>query len=130
MTVYIVTDGCYSDKDIVGVFLNKDKADYFEKFHTSEDGEVLEYDTIDDDFTIDVETINYYDVTLDNKGTVESCEAKTFEYIPGNGDFQETFYQAAWLHGFRGKIIADSEEQAIKIMQDKRAQWLAEEYGI
>lgn len=36
MTVYIVTDGEYSSYHIEGVFLDKDKAEYFRKFHTSE----------------------------------------------------------------------------------------------
>ena len=130
MTVYIVTDGEYSGYHIEGVFLDKDKAEYFRKFHTSENGEVETYYTIDDDYTIDVKTIDYYDIELTSKGMVKKCEAKTFEYIPGNENFQEVFYRAAWGHEFCGKIIANSAEEAIKIMQDKRAQWLAEEYGI
>lgn len=130
MTVYIVTDGEYSGYHIEGVFLDKDKAEYFRKFHTSENGEVETYDTIDDGYTIDVKTIDYYDIELTSKGMVKKCEAKTFEYIPGNENFQEVFYRAAWGHEFCGKIIANSAEEAIKIMQDKRAQWLAEEYGI
>lgn len=129
MTVYIVTDGKYSSYHIEGVFLDKDKAEYFRKFHTSENGAVEAYDTIDDDYTIDVKTIDYYDIELTSKGVVKKCEAKTFEYIPGNRNFQEVFYQA-FDNAFCGKIIANSAGEAIKIMQDKRAQWLAEEYGI
>lgn len=130
MRVYVVTDGEYPSYLIEGVFLDKDKAEYFRKFHTSENGVVETYDTIDDDYTIDVKTIDYYDIELTSKGVVKKCEAKTFEYIPGNNNFQEVFYRAAFGHEFCGKIIANSAEEAIKIMQDKRAQWLAEEYGI
>ena len=130
MTVYIVTDGEYSGYHIEGVFLDKDKAEYFRKFHTTENGEVETYDTMDDDYTINVKTIDYYDIELTSKGVVKKCTAKTYEYVPGNENFQEAFYQAIWGDDFCGKIIANSEEQAIRIMQDKRAQWLAEKYGI
>ena len=130
MTVYIVTDGEYSNYHIEEIFLDKDKAEYYCKFHTSENGAVQTYNTMDDYYEIDVKTIDYFDIELTSKGVVKKCEAKTFEYIPGNENFEETFFETIWGHGFYGKIIANSEEQAIKIMQDKRAQWLAENYGI
>lgn len=127
--VYIVTEGEYSDYHIVDVFLDKEKAEFFARFHT-DDGKVETYYTGDDEYIVKVETITFYEICLNNDGTVKKCEMETYDCIPGEDDFLECFPRTVLSDGFYGTIIADSEEQAIKIAQDKRAQWLAEKYGI
>lgn len=133
MLVYVVTSGAYSEYDIVGVFLNKEKAEYFTKFYLNglDNLRVQEFETLDDYYMVDVRTVDYYRIVITDKGELSHLEKKQWEYSPNrNGmEFEETFkYNNGF--GFVGDIIADSEEQAIKIMQDKRAEWLAEKYGV
>lgn len=133
MLVYVVTSGAYSEYDIVGVFLNKEKAEYFTKFYLNglDNLRVQEFETLDDYYMVDVRTVDYYRIVITDKGELSHLEKKQWEYSPNrNGtEFEETFIYNNGF-GFIGDIIADSEEQAIKIMQDKRAEWLAEKYGV
>lgn len=135
MVVYVVTSGCYSDYDIEGIFLEKKKAEYFAKFHLNgyNGVKVQKFDTLDDDYVVNVRTIDYYLVKLSDKGEVYKIEKKQYLYDPNQKGMEfvniETFHYRK-LEGFVGQVIADSEEQAIKIMQDKRAEWLAEKYGV
>lgn len=129
MKIYIVTDGCYSDYNIEAVFLDKEKAYNYAKLHCSEDGEVEEFETLDDYYKIITpKIIEYYTITLTTRGELISCTKHVYEQFPDMKDFQETFH----THGkkFVYDIVADSEEKAIKIARDKRAQYLAEMYGI
>ena len=50
MKIYVVTSGCYSDYGIRGVFLDKEKAELYCKYHSGcyDDFRVEEYDTADE----------------------------------------------------------------------------------
>ena len=128
MTIYVVTSGYYSDYSIEAVFLDKEKAEYYAKFHACEGGSVESYETADDDYMINTRIINFYDISMHGDGTITEIINNKYEYTPENNKFTETF--KGTRHGFVGRIIAESEEQAKKIMLDKRACWLAEKYGI
>ena len=45
--VYNYFNGC-----MLSVFLNKEKAEYFSKYHCQDISQVLEFDTSDDDYEI------------------------------------------------------------------------------
>lgn len=128
MKIYVVLSGYYSDRDIDAVFLDKEKAKYYAKFNCDESGRVEEYETMDEMYEIDVHTINYYKINMAGDGTINTITEEKYEYIPGRKKFKEVFTPN--VSGFNGTIIADSEEQAKKIMYDKRAAWLADKYGI
>ena len=128
MKIYIVTDGCYSDYSIEAVFIDKEKAYNYKKLQC-EYGEVEEWDTMDDEYkVITPKIVEYYTVTLTTKGELIDCTKRIYEQFPDMKDFKETFHTHS--KKFFYDIVTDSEEKAIKIARDKRAQYLAEMYGI
>lgn len=128
MEIYVVTSGVYSDYNIDAVFLDKKKAEYFAKFHTYGEGRIEVFESMDNDYEIDTQVINYYEIDMAGDGTIRSIDNKQYEHIPGDNKFVEKFKHTS--KGFSGLIIAESDEQAIKIMLDKRACWLAKQYGV
>lgn len=129
MKIYIVTEGCYSDYHIEEVFLDKEKAYNYARLHCSGDGHVEEFDTLDNDYEIITpKIVEYYTVILTTKGELINCTKHVYEQFPNMEDFEDTF--SIYNKKFFYNIVADSKEKAIKIARDKRAQYLAEMYGI
>ena len=130
MKIYLVSEGCYSDYRIVAVFLDEDKAKHFCKFHTDDDGHVEEFDTWDDDYKIETETMTWYEVLMYGNGTIKKIIKHKYECLPGMNNFKGQFSYDKFKSLFYGEIITDSEEQAIKIMHDNRAKYLANNFGV
>ena len=132
MKVYIVTDECSSGFRIriEAVFLDKEKAYNYCKCKCGVSGDVVEYDTYDDNYEIiPFKTYEYYRVTLSSKGYLVSCEKKVFKQYPNMWDFEESFH-LNFNQEFVCDTTADSEEEAIKIARDKRTKYLEEYFGI
>ena len=53
MTLYVITEGCYSDYHIVCIFTDKEKAENYAKYNTGFDTlNIEEYETEDDKYTV------------------------------------------------------------------------------
>lgn len=130
MKVYVVTDGNYSDYEVVGIFVDKDKANNYCELHTSLDGNVEEWDTMDEDYKIEKPNMfKYYYVELTTQGEVKQCEELIYKQLKSMDDIDTTLYET-FFGTFCCNVIADSEDKAIKITRDKRIQFLADKYGI
>ena len=119
MKVYVIEKGAYSDRHIVGVCLDKKKADEIAKaisVNIYNQAYVTEYDT--DQFIISPLrwTVGYY------------THKWSAEYDDYNLHTQYTESTALNRHNFI--VYADTKEQAIKIAQDLRAEYLAKKKGI
>lgn len=130
MKIYIVTSGCYSDYGIDAVFLSKEKAEFYAKHCAIKEDypEVEEYETSDNDIIVEEKVINYFSIKMDNHGEIISIEPKTYKYTPYDEEFKEEFYYRSPY--FFGRLAIDTEEKAIKSMQDRRAEWLACKFGV
>lgn len=128
MEVYVVTSGSYSDYTVEAVFLDKEKAECYAKFCIGDEGTVETFDTLDDCFEFDVKTVEYYQVNMDGDGSITRVAKCKYEHLSGTDEFKEKF--KCMGASFYGEIIADTKKKAIKIMQDKRAEWLADKYGV
>lgn len=132
MKVYIVTEESRSGFKIriEAVFLDKEKAYNYCKCKCGTSGDVVEYDTYDDNYEIiPFKTYEYYRVTLSSKGDLVNCERKVFKQYPNMWDFEESFH-LNFNQEFVCDTTVDSEEEAIKIARDKRVKYLSERFDI
>ena len=123
MKVYVIMKGEYSDRHVVGVALDEEKAKKIAEAMSDGfgygDAWVDEYDT--EEFT-----------TMRIRYIVDYYESGRWEVVVDDwGNYEEYTENSAAAH-YEGKYIvfAESQEQAIKIAQDMRAQELAKENGI
>ena len=130
-TVYVVTTGSYSDYKIRGVYSDRRKARIVAKAH---EGRVEPFD-LDGDyeafrdglvswyvkFEEGYEPRVYRDDTIDR--------ARHLEVYEGMDSF---FRDGAFVHPtvLRVTVFARDEAHALKIAQDKRAEYLAKEAGV
>lgn len=143
MKLYIVTAGCYSDYHIVGAFESEEKAKLYveanENDYFDEDMSYREYDTLDDRLMDINDTRKLYSVEFyvnPNTGEIVVNKLRSNRLIPGfkDGEFQE---YGRWdkrrnmhvvVHGIH--VLADYKEQALKIAQDKYAEYKAQKAEI
>ncbi len=117
MKVYVITKGCYSDYHIVGVCLDKKKAKEIAEAVSEEprslyEAYVEEYDT--DDF---VAGFRYYVNYVDGI------------WCAGIDDYDE--HRSNYAYSDKSFIVyAKDKEHAVKIAQDMRAEYLAEQKGV
>lgn len=134
MTVYVLTDGSYSDYHIIGVTLDEATAEQFAKIHqceieTFETDKIKEWSTkavwrVDYRSQFDGKTVRkvvcaYLEENIDYSDEVLN-ELRVFNFMEAGYD-DERFYMYA---------VAETKEQAIKIFTDKVAEYKAKEAGI
>ena len=128
--VYIVTAGTYSDYHIVGATLDRKQAElacevYGWKDRFGDPIDIEEYDL--DIFDGIKETDHIYRVEFDWEGGYSIKEEKVCGYInPINGVDEEDM---CWGN-YSVTVAAQDEAHAIKIAQDKRAEYLARKEDI
>ena len=120
MKVYVITKGCYSDYHIVGVSLDKERAEEIVKAVTEEPEYlykacVEEYDT--DQFN---NSSLRFLVNYDSEWTAQYDEYDCREDYKQNTCFGENSFV----------VYAKDKEHAIKIAQDMRAEYMAEKARI
>lgn len=122
MKVYVITRGSYSDYHICAVAVDKQHAERLRKLFSNrhEKADIEEYDTDD------VQTLATggarYEVRFDKNGNVS--------YIH---EYMDDYVGCRYLrHNGEFVVIVDAytEEAAIKIAAEKRAQYLAEKLGL
>lgn len=123
MKVYVIMKGEYSDRHVVGVTIDEEKAEKIADAVSDRggygygDARVVEYDT--DEFeTMRIRyTATWYE---DGEWVVESDT---------HGEYA-TYTENCILFRNTYLVYAENREQALKIAQDMRAQELAKENGI
>lgn len=129
--VYVVTDGCYSDISVVGVFSTMEAAKSF-------CDRCLSYSSIDE-FTLDDEEmtsgLNPYCVEMDEDGN--NAVARSTDWSGSDSTFVHPYWRVVRLSNepltaqtpvvvvIRTCVRARDEEHAIKIANERRAAWLA-----
>lgn len=114
MIVYVVFKGKYSDKHIVGVAIDKEKADVLKKIYSRswDEAYIEEYDT--DDPIIEYKLI--WEVRFDTvTGAVLSAEVSNDDSIHINAD--KRIYNIY--------VYADDVEEAIKLAKEHWTKYLA-----
>ena len=135
--VYIVTSGCYSDYHIITVFTDKEKAkafvDAYNSHKTSKYGDYYEIETYKvNDIDVQIMSGNaFYEVRISESGV---CSAGLVEFgfdVVSNEDIGKVVvYPGGRQSGYRVIVLAKNPEHAIKVAQDKIAQYKAEKEGL
>lgn len=124
---YVVTSGSYSDYHICGVTRNKEYAEFLCKKHTSlwEPADIETF--MDDSQKEPIEELKYlWEVNVYTKMPSKARiigSVKTSEMIGVKIDPKPWLYPNG---DFEMYVVADDEDHAIKIAQDKRAEYYAE----
>lgn len=123
MRIYVVTKGEYSDYHIVAVATNLETAVKLAKRFTdrSDEARVEEYEEASP-----VE-LPMWHVGFDADGHVTRCDAADWSnsYAYTNLNKCVSFFDRVYVH-----VEAGSEEKAIKIAAEKRAEYLAQKEGL
>lgn len=140
MKIYIVTSGEYSSYHIDGVFLDREKAEYYCAVHKyndcygySESMMVEEYDAEDDNIqATPINEIKYFKIVFDNKGNVLDYNTSPLSFIevPSKSILWENDCFIRSNNDVVVKVKADTKEEAIKIGAEMRAKALAEKFGL
>lgn len=131
MKVYVIQEGCYSDRHIVGVTLNENIAEAYLKIHNTgdwyDDCNIEEYELLDDvNIITEADSfVKQYIIYIQNNNLAsikEEC------YV--SPDTDKISYSFNNDFGMIIKVIEDSKEKALKIAYDLRAKKLAEKFGL
>lgn len=125
MKVYVITLGCYSDYHICSVTLDKEQAEMLREKYSSEydSAEIETYDT--DDNNLILKCGNVYSCWYLKEDSQIIINPSTFSYFRPE-DLEVCTARA----GYRTHVLADSEEDALKIASDKFAKYRAEKMGL
>ena len=119
--IYVVTKGSCSCYHIVGVTSDHDIAEKIAaKFSDEYDDCVIE-EYVDGEVMLRPA----FDVWCNKDGSVSSVERCVTEY-----DYAGLTLIEEYRRGLKVTVSADTEEAAVKIAAEKRAQWLAEKNGL
>jgi len=114
-TVYLVSDGSYSDYRVAGVYSTKEKADYAKRLFATVN-EIEEYEL--DGLPEHPPGMLYFSVVMDEAGNV----TQSYTSAPN-------YYKHKWAPFGSGKFIlyqwAKDSAHAIKIANEKRIQLIA-----
>jgi len=129
MKVYIVTSGAYSDYQINAIFSTKENAERYNKIYASGDFEDIEEFEVDDEMAlinrIIDEKITIYLVCMDRDGNIKEVMKES----PSVSLVEEllTGKQRPVLYAdcMDMCVIAKDEKHAIKIVNEKRVQLIA-----
>lgn len=134
MIVYVVFKGEYSDKHIVGVAIDKEKADVLKKIYSRswDEAYIEEYDT-------DAPIIEYKPIWEVRFNTVTGAVlcAEVSNANPTE-EYEDSIEEEINFHHYANAetkiesiyVYADDEEKAIKIAIDRRAEYLAKKEGV
>lgn len=130
MIVYVVTQGSYSDYHVVGVTLDKSKAEKIAKISSNQydNAQIEEYDT-DKWETIGNNDDLYLIKYVKAYGGITSIEKRNDDYFIDdalNKVVDKNRHDADYMT----YVLADSYEKALKIGADRIAEFMAEEEGI
>lgn len=127
MTVYVINRGCYSDRYIVGVYSEKQKAErvvelmetgseYYGKLVDIEEYELDEYNPGEPP-----QGMLPYEVVMftNGKSRVSRCSIEDFEL------HQCMIPSSDWNRHWLFRVFAKDREHAIKIANEQRAQLIA-----
>lgn len=133
-TVYAVNSVCYSDYKVVGIFTTREKAEEFMKIVPSSEYNKIEEFELDATTSINMVKRGYviWLVSMRINGDVLKIEKSWYPII---GDINEVpsydIYKASpYYHRHKedhlfAKVWAKTEKAAIKIVNDKRVQMIA-----
>lgn len=130
MKIYVITKGSYSDYHICAVTANKEKAKQLERLFSGicDQAYIEEYDT--GEFSFIKKDEKCFDV-LKIKGNIEVKETNLDLYEIDNEAKVSPYYRRREdILGIKTIVIAKDEEHAIKIAQDRFAEYEAEQKGI
>lgn len=117
MTIYLVTDGTYSNYQINGVYSTREKAEAAQRVHNADRIEEWE---IDRDFDLVESGLRYWSVRFGG----QSADS---DYVSGGGlerhDVPEI--EETPSHLFVRNVLAKDKRSAVKIANEKRAIYLA-----
>lgn len=127
--VYVIEAGEYSDRHIMAVTMDKEKAEWMERRYgsVSDPVHVTEY-VLDEDIPEEREELYpVYKVVIDDKGQIELVRIDHYtnktNYVTNGKLVPGGLY-------FNGFCTARDEEHAKKIMKDFRSKKLSEELGL
>ena len=117
MKVYVITKGCYSDYHIIGVALDKEKAERIASFFDDDynSSEVEEYDTEKWDIS---DGKNLYSIRIDKCG-ISVIDNESFYDLNVVRTYPWGVYEVS--------VMARDKEHAMKIASDMIAQYKAVE---
>lgn len=127
MTVYVVTDGCYSDYHIEAVFTDEEQAKLYCAAHESEDITIEEYDTEADKIISEKPVLKcwfvpIYGYDLNLNGIHWQYTLKKTKTVGYSSWYGKCFYLSL--------PESKTEEEAKKAISDFYAQWKAERQGL
>lgn len=127
--VYVIEAGEYSDRYIMAVTMDKEKAEWMERRYGSHGDpiSVTEY-ILDADIPEERgELYPVYKVVIDDKGQIESV---TIDHYTNETNYVTNGKLVPGGLYFTGYCIARNEEHAKKIVKDFRSKKLSEELGL
>lgn len=130
MNVYVIMKGAYSERHIVTVTLDKEKAEKLVQFHSSQYEpawvEVFEADRTPDAI-LDRKVPVYY-VAIQKDGT-DSVSIANYHY--GDKPHEPRFFLSDDRNMiFTAYLTAPDEAHALKIARDRRAKMIAEQLNL
>ena len=128
MKIYVITKGSYSDYHICAVTEEEEKAEQLKRlFSISYDwANIEEYDT--EEFAFIKKDEKCFEV-LKIKGNIEVKE-KNLDYYEMDNEVYTYWKRRPNDAGIGTTVLAKDEEHAIKIAQDRFAEYEAEQKGI
>lgn len=127
--VYIVTSGSYSDYQINAVFSTKENAERYNKIHASGDFEDIEEFEVDEDMAlmdrIRDEKITIYLVGMDRDGNVKEIRKESPRILLVEELLAGKHRHILYADCMDLCVIAKDEKHAIKIVNEKRVQLIA-----
>jgi len=129
MKIYIVTSGAYSDYHINAVFSTKENAERYNKIHASGDFEDIEEFEVDEDMAlmnrIRDEKITIYLVCMDRDGNVKEIKKELPCLYLVESILTGKCKHVLYADCMDMSVIAKDEKHAIKIVNEKRTQLIA-----
>ena len=129
MKIFIVTSGAYSDYHIDAVFSTKENAERYNKIHASGDFEDIEEFEVDEDMAlinrIRDEKITIYLVCMDRDGNVKEIRKESPRISLVEELLAGKHRRVLYADCMDLCVIAKDEKHAIKIVNEKRTQMIA-----
>lgn len=123
-TIFIVTQGNYSDYSIEAIFDDKTLAEEFiKRYSDGSDDYMIEPWILNDAVKVLREGYDYWSITMDRDGSVEKAEMRN-DY-PGNDYNTDMPWNKEGRTQLSVIICAQDSKHAIKIVNEKRAQIIA-----
>lgn len=121
--VYVITKGRYSDYHICAITMDENRAERMKKLYSDRYDEArIETYVLDEDKT----TGSIYYVEFENDGPAAVRMNEYTEYDNyDNGPVVDS-----WYNPIRVYVRAKDEAYALKVAQDKYAEWKAEKAGV